>query len=177
MLRPWRRSDLDDASEGWMDPDVCRFAGSTVHRPSDARRHLDGQALAAVGGTELVFAIADPDTDRFLGSVSVLRIAWEQARAEIGYWLAPWGRGRGAATAAVRALADWAVATYGFRRIELFIEPANVASLAVAERAGFTRERTLRSYELVQGRPLDLVLWSWCPAGGTAQATTVSAPG
>ena len=63
---------------------------------------------------------------------------------EIGYSIAPWARGRGYATEAARALADWGLG-HGAPRVHLFADLRNAASLAVARRAGFTQEGTVRS--------------------------------
>lgn len=63
---------------------------------------------------------------------------------EIGYWVAPWARGQGLATEAVRAITGWALRQQGARRIQLQAAVGNVASQLVAERAGFTPEGVLR---------------------------------
>ena len=63
---------------------------------------------------------------------------------DIGYWTAPWGRRRGYAAEAARALADWAFG-HGVARVHLFTDVQNAASQAVAERAGFSREGVVRS--------------------------------
>ncbi len=161
VLRPWRRDELDEIHAGMQDPEVPRWTkippGNPLH---EVRRRFDGFARAARDGEELQFAIADATSDRFLGAVSLLRIDWPNARFEVGYWLAAWGRGRGAASLAVSAVADWAMATYGFARVELRIDARNAGSLAVARRCGFDREGTLRSFEEHLGERVDIVVLS-----------------
>ena len=49
------------------------------------------------------------------------------------------------------------------KRIELWIEPSNVASLTVAERAGFTREGLLRSFMEIGGERRDMLMYSLLP--------------
>jgi RimJ/RimL family protein N-acetyltransferase len=63
---------------------------------------------------------------------------------EIGYWIAPWARGRGYAAEAAGALAEWAFG-HGCPRVHLLADVDNSASHAVAGRAGFTREGTVRA--------------------------------
>ena len=46
---------------------------------------------------------------------------------------------------------------------QIHTETENLASQRVAERAGFTREGVLRSYELIEGRPIDVVMFSALP--------------
>jgi RimJ/RimL family protein N-acetyltransferase len=80
----------------------------------------------------------------------------DQLDAAVGYRTAPWARGRGIATAAVRAISRWAFDHLGLERIELVHTVANVASCTVAERAGFTLEGLLRQdYRTTDGSRWD----------------------
>ncbi|HEU4424080.1 MAG TPA: GNAT family N-acetyltransferase, partial [Pilimelia sp.] len=93
------------------------------------------------------------------GSVGIGRIVPERGQAEIGYWVAPWARRRGVATAAATALANWAFAR-GHARLELLTEPENVASQRVALAAGFRRESLRRGAGVRRdGSRYDLVAW------------------
>jgi ribosomal-protein-alanine N-acetyltransferase len=58
---------------------------------------------------------------------------------ELGYTVFEPDRRRGYATEACRGLMDWAARTHGVTRFVVSIGPANVASLALAERLGFER--------------------------------------
>ena len=69
--------------------------------------------------------------------------------AQFGYWLAAAARGRGFATRSVR-MTSW-LFEHGTARVFLTIGSENAASAAVARRAGFTYEGTLRAYGLWQG--------------------------
>src|SRR4051812_11389124 len=87
---------------------------------------------------EIRRAIADAADDRLLGIGGLMRFAPDGRSCEVGYWLAPWGRGRGAATRAVDLICEWGFGTLGLERIELHAHTENAASRAVAARAGFT---------------------------------------
>jgi RimJ/RimL family protein N-acetyltransferase len=89
------------------------------------------------------YAIADPETDRLIGGVGFDARPAGRQQAEIGYWVSPWARGRGVASAAVRALSGWAFG-HDVARIELLTEWENVASQRVALAAGFQREGVRR---------------------------------
>jgi RimJ/RimL family protein N-acetyltransferase len=111
-------------------------------------------------GDRVSFAIAEREDDaRLLGSMSIMRLERGHS-GEIGYWLAPWARGRGAMVRAVQLLAGWSCEEFGLRRVELVIAVDNMASLAVAERAGFTREGVLRDYRENKGVWRDHAMWS-----------------
>jgi RimJ/RimL family protein N-acetyltransferase len=72
-------------------------------------------------------------------------------------------RGRGSATRALRLLAAWAFAELGAGRVQLLTEPENIASQRVAEKAGFTRDATLRSYLVLNGERRDAIMFSLLP--------------
>jgi RimJ/RimL family protein N-acetyltransferase len=72
-----------------------------------------------------------------LGAVGLEVHADPAPHGEIGYWLAAPARGRGAATRAVRVLAEWALEALVLPKVEVHVLPANARSQAVARRAGF----------------------------------------
>jgi RimJ/RimL family protein N-acetyltransferase len=77
----------------------------------------------------------------------------------------PEARGRGAATAALRLLSEWAFAS-GLVRLELLISVENPASKRVAERCGYAFEGVLRSMHVREGFREDTEIWSRLPGDG-----------
>ena len=145
-LRSWRDSDVRRVAEACQDPEIARW--TTVpdnYSEADARAFLLYRYDALLAGTTAPFAIVSAD-DQLLGSIALMRIDWQHARGEVGYWLARWARGQGHATRALGLICRWGFASLGLGRIELFAATANVASQNVADRAGFVREAVLRSY-------------------------------
>jgi RimJ/RimL family protein N-acetyltransferase len=63
-------------------------------------------------------------------------------------------------TRAVRLLSGWIFETLPLERIEITIEPANAASRAVAERAGYELEGILRSHTVIKGTRRDMAIYS-----------------
>jgi RimJ/RimL family protein N-acetyltransferase len=72
----------------------------------------------------------------------------------------PWGRERGLAAEATRALAEWLLGKHGFERLELRAATGNTAPQRVAVKAGFTREGVLRNAGLIHAGRADLALYS-----------------
>ncbi|HZI16907.1 MAG TPA: GNAT family protein, partial [Myxococcus sp.] len=114
-------------------------------------------------GEHVSFAITDARDGMLLGMVGLVSISWEDARAEVGAWMAPGSRHRGAARRALRLLSDWAFQSLGMRRLEGLIHPSNVASRRLVERCGLTHEGRLRSYAVMKGERVDLLLFSLLP--------------
>ncbi|MBO1255143.1 GNAT family N-acetyltransferase [Alteromonas sp. 5E99-2] len=60
--------------------------------------------------------------------------------ANLGYWLHPASVGQGLASALCKSLTRLAFTQMDLMRLELLIEPANYASIALAERIGASKE-------------------------------------
>ena len=63
---------------------------------------------------------------------------------EIGYWIRSEQTRRGLATEMASALTRAAFEACGAERVEIHVDPRNVASLGIPRRLGFTEEATLR---------------------------------
>ena len=63
----------------------------------------------------------------------------------------------------LRLLCRYAFDELDVKRVELWIEPGNGASLRVAEAAGFRREGLLRSFMHIGGRRRDMLMYSLLP--------------
>jgi RimJ/RimL family protein N-acetyltransferase len=153
-LRPWRDSDVAALVATCQDPEIVRWTRvPTPYGEADARAYLLARYDATFAGLSAPFAIIAGDSGEVTGSISLMRFAWEDRRAEVGYWLAAGARGQGHATRAVRLICDWGFARLGLERIDLLAATGNRASQRVAERAGFAREALLRSYMIgTEGR-------------------------
>ena len=85
----------------------------------------------------------------------------ERIGAEVGYWLGRAFWGRGIATAALRLLTAHAFAADPeLRRLWAVPFVTNVASARVLEKAGYTREGTLRQSAIKDGRVLDQFMYA-----------------
>lgn len=145
-LRPWELADAEQLRRGCDDPVTARFMPTmpAPYTAADARWWLTEGAPAAWATGGAAWAVVDPVTDELLGGAGLGQLVADRHQAEVGYWVAPWARRRGVATAAARAAADWAFRVRGIARLELFTAPTNAASQRVALAAGFTREGVRR---------------------------------
>ena len=148
--------DVDAITAACRDREIA--AWTTVPDPytrADAVRFVGDMVPAGWANAAPTWAIrTDPDGP-LLGVVGFLR--HERTAPEIGYWIAPGGRGRGLATAAVELACDFAFAPGGLAawRIEWRAFAGNRASAAVAQRIGFRFEGTLRLGSVQRGVPRD----------------------
>jgi RimJ/RimL family protein N-acetyltransferase len=142
------------------DPDITRFTRVPDPTPADfAQQWLAIYEAGRRDGTREGFAVFDGE-GAFVGVALAVGIDRGEGEAELGYMVAPTARGRGMATAMLRALTEWAFAETGVERIRLVVDVENPASLRVAERAGYVREGVMRSVHFKNGRRIDAVLLS-----------------
>jgi RimJ/RimL family protein N-acetyltransferase len=165
VLRPAAMEDVEAITAACQDPEIPRF--TRVPSPYGREQGIEyvrGVDRGWVDGTHASLSIRDATHDTLIGSVSVMGLDQKPGNGEIGYWVAKEARGRGVATRAVRLVSRWAVVELGLQRLELMTDVDNLSSQGVAERAGFTREGILRSYETHGCGRIDVVMFSLVPA-------------
>jgi RimJ/RimL family protein N-acetyltransferase len=159
VLRPYDLRDVEADLAAVEHPSSARWVNS--HSTGDPAADVRALEEELAAGRMLVLTIADPDDDRYLGAIVLF--AREAETGELAYVVAPEARGRGLAPRALRAFGEWAFIELGLQRLQLRIEPENEVSHAVALRAGYQREGTLRSAFVVRGRRADVVVYSRLP--------------
>jgi [ribosomal protein S5]-alanine N-acetyltransferase len=161
QLRAFKMSDLDVVRQATADPLIPLITTvPSVFTEDEGRSFIERQWSRSEQGTGYSFAIADAVTDRAVGQVGLWLHGIAQGRASVGYWVARQTRGRGTAAFAVGSVARWAHRELHIPRLELYVEPWNMASIRTAERAGFQREGLLRSWQEVGGEPKDMFMYS-----------------
>lgn len=161
MLRQPCSADVPMAMELSTDP----YVPATGSLPAEAD---EAEALAWVQRqrdrhsecTGFSFIIADKNTDEALGSCGLWLRQLETGRASAGYSIRPSARGRGLAVEALSALTSFGWSIPALHRIELYIEPWNIASIRTAERCGYAREGLLRSHQEIAGRRRDMLIYA-----------------
>lgn len=87
--------------------------------------------------------------NEIVGMISFNHFDHLRASADIGYWLGKKFQGKGIVTRAVQCFANLGFEDYGLNRVIIQAAVDNEASNAVAKRAGFILEGTLRQNELL----------------------------
>jgi RimJ/RimL family protein N-acetyltransferase len=85
----------------------------------------------------VTMVIEETESSMPLGLVSIHAIDETTREASIGYWVAPWGRGMKAASAAVKLLIASITPDEDIHSVVAYIAEENTASRRTIERAGF----------------------------------------
>ena len=169
VLRPWAVDDRDALVAAWVDPEVRRWTAVPDDvSPDAAARWIAGGWRRREEGLALDFVGVSVDDGRILGEVGLSAFDTDRRAARIGWWTAAPERGRGVATAMVRAMTDWAHdGPLALRVVVAEVDPANPASVAVARAAGYELLGKVLG-RLTEGSTTDgrLVLASQSPACG-----------
>ena len=142
-LRPWSRNDVDATHAAVQDPLIPRFTRVPQSQTKEGiSRFIEGREEARQSGTVLPLVVAAAQNDAVVAEPE----GAQTRRGDVGFWIAPWARGQGAATRAVQLLSRWALTELGLARVQLATYVDNHASQRVAERCGFVREGVLRAF-------------------------------
>jgi ribosomal-protein-serine acetyltransferase len=80
----------------------------------------------------------------YVGGSGLHRMDWSIPRFEIGYWVRASLQGKGYITEAVTGITQFAFEVLSAQRLEIRCDSRNTRSAAVAQRAGYILEGTLR---------------------------------
>lgn len=161
-LRPLAPEDVEAVYAACQDPDIQRW--TTIPSPYE-RGHAEHFVERIVpdmweAGTNFVFAV-EPAGGPLVASVNAHCHGGVWA---VGYWTVREHRGRGYTTEALRALTRWMFTELGADRVEWRAEAGNEGSRAVAVKAGFVMEGTLRAALLLKETTRDAWVGALLPS-------------
>jgi RimJ/RimL family protein N-acetyltransferase len=134
-LRRVTAGDLEELIAIHADPDIERFMGTFDEDTATDWVDRVEQCWREHGYGRV--AITDRATGRLLGRTG-LQYFEQFAETELGWTLRRDAWGRGYATEAARACADWAFRDFEFPYLTSLIEPDNERSIKIADRLGMT---------------------------------------
>ncbi|HRW38453.1 MAG: GNAT family N-acetyltransferase [Acidimicrobiales bacterium] len=152
-LRPWGAGEHDAAAlaRAWADPEVARHT-SVPHDATEeaARRWIRGEEERRAKGLAIDLVVTSVDRPaEIVGEVGLIVVEPDEQWAELGYWLFPDARGRGAMASAVGLFADWVLRELPVRRLFARTHPDNERAGKVAAAAGLAHAGTLDTGTLV----------------------------
>ena len=159
QVRSYRVDDAPSLARHANNRNISRNMRDAFPYPytvSDAHEWI---GLVMQQSPEANFAIAS--ADELIGGIGLtFRDDIHRRSAEIGYWLAETFWGQGIATAALRAVTDYAFANYDLARLEAYVFEWNPASMKVLEKVGYVLEGKLRQSITKDGQTIDGFLFA-----------------
>jgi RimJ/RimL family protein N-acetyltransferase len=154
-----RAADAGPYAEAFrVDRELGRLLGMDRDPDEESvRARIDRGEGRLADGAAAELAIADARTDGFLGSVIWHSYSEQHRRCELGFWLVPAARGRGAATRAVALAIRWSFGSLDLLRVEMTTTPDNAGVPGLARRLGFTNEGVMRKRNIERGERVDIV--------------------
>lgn len=140
-LRAHRPQDVPDVVAMCSDPQTVRW--TTVPHPygrAEGEAFVGSRRAQWESGRCLAFAVEDPQ-GRFAGTIDLRP---DGTAAEVGFGLAPWARGRGLASRAVRLACAWGFAEAGLEVVHWRAAVGHWAGRRVAWACGFRVEGRVR---------------------------------
>jgi ribosomal-protein-serine acetyltransferase len=113
------------------------------------RHNIDG---------EIIYSIIYQS--RIVGVIGLKKTDWPNRIGEIGYWIDPMYEGKGIITNSCRAVINHGFEKEGANRIEIKCGAGNNKSSHIPEHLEFTYEGTERDGELVNGKFIDIKVYS-----------------
>jgi RimJ/RimL family protein N-acetyltransferase len=102
-LRPLNEADVLAFVDALKDPSIggAAYHGKIPAEPEPARAYVAQNPTRMASGTAVLLAVWETGADRLSGQTMLFNVDWEELTAELGFWTAPWARGRRLSVAAL----------------------------------------------------------------------------
>jgi RimJ/RimL family protein N-acetyltransferase len=158
VLRPLELKDVESLYRFRNDWEFTSLLGgfSPGYSHTDLEQWIRGHSNRA---DEILWAIAEHDTDSCVGHAGLYKIDQRVGKAEYAIvigdnkWLS-----RGFGTRVTATVVEWAFLQLNLRKVSLSVLSSNPRALHIYEKLGFQREGALRDEQIRDGRYLDLIL-------------------
>ncbi|MGC1480016.1 MAG: GNAT family N-acetyltransferase [Chthoniobacterales bacterium] len=159
QLTPFAQDDARLVQRYAGDPEIARTTLNVPHPyPSGAAEEWIASHLPQyLDQRNVVFAIRSV-TGEFYGAIG-LDLDLENRVGELGYWIGRPFWGRGICTEAAQEVIDYAFESFPLNKVMARHLSGNVASGRAMEKAGMTREGTLRLHVIKNGIPCDMITY------------------
>jgi len=159
-LRWMTEDDVDSLYRIFSHPEVMRYWGTPPLADRDAAAGLLAEIQENFRRrTSMKWGIAESESDKVIGTVTLFNLNLDNRRAEVGYGLdrAFWRQGY--ITEALEGLLSYAFNVLQLHRLEADVDPRNAGSIRTLEKLGFQREGYLRERWHVNGEIQDALFY------------------
>ena len=153
---------------------LCRFMVSNTNRfnrylpktlaentnPTDSEAYINRKNWEADEKVEFTFAIKEKVSGNIVGLIILKDLDWDKKQGEFAYCIDKGWEGKGVMTAVVENLSSYAFSELQLKVLHIIAHQSNIASLKVAENAGFVWKMTLNNEHTPPNEPpMDMELY------------------
>lgn len=143
-LRPWEPYDAPALVAAYADPDIRHWNRPDPLTPARAVTRIARWRERWQAERAAIWAVAPAAGGPAVGLICIADLDLRGGSGEIVYWLLPAARGAGVMASAIPSVVRWAFEDLGLYRLRITHSVANPASCAIATKAGFPLEGTMR---------------------------------
>ena len=159
-----RRMSENDANEMFFlrsDKEVMKYIDrEPAQSVDDAKAFIQMIDTLLDKNESINWAITVKEYPWLVGNICLWNVRKEHFRAELGYVLHPSWQGKGIMHEALKAVLEYGFNSMKLHSVDANINPANIASQKVLEKAGFVREAYFRENYYHDGKFLDSAIYS-----------------
>lgn len=140
VLRELNQDDADLIYEYQSNKENFPFVDMPVYTSmEEAENYITRMNTGVANNKWIIWAIADVNTNKILGTISIWNISLEKQKGELGYGLFPGNVSRGIMTEALKKVVAYGFNTMGLKVIEANTNSINSKSIALLERNKFCK--------------------------------------
>jgi len=151
-LRKLQKEDMEGMLEWMSDSDIRQNFRFGADRLDEKRilQFIENAEIMPIEGKSVHYAIADKESDEYLGTISLKEVSTVNKNAEYAISLRKKAQGKGIASKATKEILRLAFDEFKFERIYLNVFSDNVRAIKLYEKCGFTFEGEFRNHLLVE---------------------------
>jgi ribosomal-protein-alanine N-acetyltransferase len=161
VFRSFKLADAGFIYKIRSNPKVMEFMDAPTHKSLEDSENMVGiirTAYCEMKGINWI--IASKETGEQLGYFGFWRLMPDHCRGEIGYALSPDYWGKGIMKEALKRMIEFGFNDLCLHSIEANVNPGNISSIKLLERAGFKQEAYFRENYLFDGKYYDSLIYS-----------------
>ncbi len=161
LLRKPSHNDQMDFFEMRSDAETMRYIPRPIAIVPDDVVPVMNMVLDFIDKNERInWAMVDKATGKMMGMIGYVRTIPDSARAEVGYVINKNYRRTGMMFEALKKVLEYGFKEMNLHSIEAVINPDNIASCGLVEKAGFSKDAYFKDYIYHNDKYADAVVYS-----------------
>jgi ribosomal-protein-alanine N-acetyltransferase len=161
VLRRITVQDVDEVFAIRSDAETMQYIPRPLAKNKQDAVEYIGIISKGIEDNEFIhWAICLKEDPKLIGMICLIRFQPENYRTEVGYILSPEFRGQGLMTEALQAVVSYAFNVLKYHSLVGVIDPRNLSSEAILNRANFIKEAHFKECRYHNGVFLDDVVYS-----------------